>query len=65
MSYDFTKSLEENQKVAREYATTVATATMDFNKKLIEATTDAFNTVKDQTVAFYKSMGVKIPGLKD
>lgn len=65
MSYDFTKSLEENQKVAREYATTVATAAMDFNKKLVEATTDAFNVVKDQTVAFYKSMGAKVPGLKD
>lgn len=65
MSYDFTKSLEENQKVAREYATTVATAAMDFNKKLVEATADAFNVVKDQTVAFYKSMGIKVPGLKD
>lgn len=65
MSYDFTKSLEENQKLAREYATTVATAAIDFNKKLVEATADAFNAMRDQTVAVYKAMGVKIPGIKE
>jgi hypothetical protein len=65
MTYDFTKSLEENQKLAREYATTVATAAMDFNKKFVEATAEAFNSVREQTVAVYKAMGVKIPGAKD
>lgn len=65
MSYDFTKSLEENQKLAREYATTVATAAMDFNKKLFEATAEAFDSVREQTVAAYKTMGIKIPGFKD
>lgn len=65
MSYDFTKSFEENQNLAREYTTTVATAAVDFNKKLIDATTEVFNAVREQTVAVYKTMGVKIPGLKD
>lgn len=65
MSYDFTKSLEENQKLAREYTTTVATAAIDFNKKLVDATTEMFNSVREQTVAAYKTMGIKIPGLKD
>ena len=65
MSYDFTKSFEENQKLAREYTTTVTTAAIDFNKKLIDATTEMFNTVREQAVAAYKTMGVKFPGLKD
>ena len=61
--YDFTKSFEENQKLAREYTTSVTNVAVEFNKKLFEAATSAANTLRDQTVEFYKAVGVKFPGL--
>lgn len=60
--YDFTKSIEENQKLARDYAATVTNVAVDFNKKMFEAATAAANTLRDQTVEFYKAVGVKFPG---
>lgn len=61
--YDFTKSLDENQKLVRDYATTVATAAFDFNKKVMEASTEAFYAMRDQAVEAAKTAGIKVPGL--
>lgn len=61
--YDFTKSFEDNQKLAQNYAATVTNVAVDFNKKLFEATNAAVNTLRDQTVEFYKAVGVKFPGV--
>lgn len=60
--YDFTKSLEENQKLAASYATKLASATFDFNKKLFDANTEILTAVREQAVESAKTMGIKIPG---
>ena len=61
--YDFTKTVEENQKLATEYATKMATAAFDFNKKVIDATSEVLYAVRDQAVAAAKTAGIKVPGL--
>lgn len=61
--YDFTKSLEENQKLATSYATKMASATMDFNKKVFDATTEIAYAMREQAAEAFKAAGIKVPGL--
>ena len=61
--YDFTKSIEENQKLAADYATKMATAAFDFNKKVIDATSEIMYAVRDQATEAIKAAGIKVPGL--
>lgn len=60
--YDFTKSLEENQKLATAYVTKMASATMDFNKKLFDANAEIFTAVQEKAVESAKTLGISVPG---
>ena len=62
--FDFYKSIEANQKLARDVATEVATAAMEFGKVVTDANTRLAETFKLQATEAYKSMeSFKFPGL--
>lgn len=60
--FDFYKSIETNQKLAREVAAEVATAAIEFGKVLTDANTRLVETFKSQATEAYKQLEtVKFP----
>lgn len=60
--FDFYKSIEANQKLAREVAAEVATAAIEFGKVVTDANTRLAETFKAQATEAYKSLEtVKFP----
>jgi hypothetical protein len=60
--FDFYKSIETNQKLAREVAAEVATAAIEFGKVVTDANTRLAETFKAQATEAYKNLEtIKFP----
>jgi hypothetical protein len=63
MYADLFKTLESNQKLARDVATQIASAAVEFTKAVADANTQVANTVRDQVTEAYKAANATFPGL--
>ena len=62
--FDFYKSFEANQKLAREVAADIGSATMEFTKTVTDVNTRLADTFKAQVTEAYKNLETfKFPGL--
>lgn len=62
--FDFYKSIEANQKLAREVAAEVATAAIEFGKVVTDVNTRLADTFKSQVTEAYKNLEtVKFPSV--
>jgi hypothetical protein len=62
--FDFYKSIETNQKLAREVAAEVATAAIEFGKVVTDVNTRLAETFKAQATEAYKNVeAFKVPGM--
>jgi flagellar hook-basal body complex protein FliE len=56
MYADLFKTLESNQKLARDVATQIASAAVEYTKAVADAGTQVANTVRDQVTEAYKNV---------